>query len=516
MQVIVGGQVWLPRGSLSDLNVLNIKRQLTILPRKTTDIQAKKDPDPIFLYEEDEERDLIGVPRGYYLEKTRGNNEEILEVSLGAPMRDLSNHRFKAVGPYAEQAVALEVLQDEIKDKPWGGVFLRGAPAFGKTIAGLEFARRLGRRTLIMVHKDFLVRQWRKRINWLMPDARVGIIRQEVCEYDEIRETGEAPDFVIAINQSLAKDSGFKYPVEMYTSFGLLIVDEVHRVGAATWAGLPPRFNAAYRLGLSATVKRKDGADDVFNYHISRVTYSAHTKMVRPKIRKIITTSTLKPIRRGDYVVAEQNLNSAQVLNQLCADDFRSKEIVDDIALGVKAGRKILVISERLSHLKKMAEYLGAVLFDTKLDFVPRIDFYTGAWYTGDVWDSTKRGKKGNILHRKGDPKTRTRTEQELDRAEEANVIFATKQIIEEGFDCSALDVLVMATPMSDIEQMIGRIRRWCVSESADCGRLCPWRAGRCKAKPQPIIVEVIDMEIPQLQRKWKKRKAFYKRAGIL
>jgi len=369
---------------------------------------------------------------------------------------------------------------------------------------------------LVLVHKDFLVRQWKKRINWLMPDARVGIIKQKICEFDELQANGEEPDFVIALLQSLSRDDGFKYSDKLYSAFGTIVADECHRVAANSWSSVMPRFNAAWRIGISATPKRKDGAQDVFFHHISPITYSATTRMMRPKLRRIYTTSNLRPISRGNYQVSISNLNSAQVLNQLAADKFRTNQIVDDVVKGVIAGRKILVVSERLGHLKAMAERLGSVLFDKDLSFIPRLDFYTGQWFTNEKWTTTKRGKNGNILHRKGDYKLKTRTPQELERAESANVLFATKQIIEEAFDLPPIDVLVMATPMSDIEQMVGRCQRWCFPDEEKCKALCPWRAGQCKEKKQPIVVDVVDELIVQLNSKYQRRLRFYQKIGAL
>jgi len=499
MKVRVSGLVWLPVANLSPHQVLNIKNQLTIYPKKTTDIGDQSDPPPIFMFEERDGE--IGVPRGYYLNTAAGGHDEELDISFGRPMREFGT-KYKATGHFVEQESVMRVFANQMEDRKWGGFLLKAGCGFGKTAVALEFARRVGRKTLILVHQEFFLDQWRERIEEFMPDARVGIIRQKKCEYEDC-------DFVIGMLQSLAKDDGTRYPKDMYKAFGMIINDECHRVAAATWAAIIPRFYAAWRLGLSATPRRKDGAQDVFFNHISEISYSAETEAQIPKLRKLVTHTRLKPIARGKYRVATANLNSAQILTQLGADSFRAKDVVDQLVLAVKAKRKVMVVSERISHLKMMSDMLTNALFDMELPFNPKVDFYTGEWFTGERWDKTTK------THRKGDPKMGKRSRDDLKKAESANVIFATKQMVSEGLDIQALDVLVLSTPLGDIEQAVGRVRRWCVASEKKCQRLCPWRAGKCEEKPTPIVMDVVDEDIPQLMPKWKRRQRFYDKLGV-
>lgn len=500
MEVKIGGWVWLPCGELSPQNIINIKEQLTVYPRRTTDIGNKVDPPPIFLFKEDEDSGLFGVPRGWYVNNVTVKHEEILDVSYGGRMRDLST-RYRADGHYVEQEAVLRMFEHQMESRKWGGFLLKAGCGAGKTVMALEMARRKGRRALVLVHKEFFLDQWMDRIRYFMPDARVGLIQQRKCEYEDV-------DFSIGMLQSLARDGGGRYPSEMYRSFGMIISDECHRTAAESWSSIVPKFSAAWRVGLTATPRRKDGAQDVFFYHISDISYSAETSSQIPRLRTLKTYSSLKPIRRGRYRVDVQDLNSAQILNQLGADEFRAKDIVDQLVLAVKAGRKAMVVSERISHLKMMADMLGASVFDMDLPFTPVIDFYVGEWYSGEVWDKTTKS------HKKGDPKMRKRKREDLRRAERANVIFATVQMVEEGLDIQAIDTIFLSTPKGDVEQIVGRVRRWCDMEPVKCEHLCPWRAGKCKEKPVPVVVDVID-DIDRLQPKWKRRKRFYRSIGV-
>ncbi|MBN2256323.1 MAG: DEAD/DEAH box helicase family protein, partial [Anaerolineaceae bacterium] len=499
MQVRIGGLVWLPLDDLEDNQINNIKQKLTIYPRKTFEME-KEDPPPIFMFRETNTH--IGVPRYWYEKHVSRTHDEILDVSYGAPMRDLAT-KYKASGRFEDQENALRVMANELEDKKWGGVLLRAGCGWGKTAAALEFARRLGHRTLILVHKDFFMDQWRRRIQNFMPEARIGVVQQNKCEFED-------KDFVLGMLQSLAMEDGSRYPKELYRAFGTVISDEVHRISAQTWSSVIYHFNAAYRVGLTATPRRKDGTADVFFNHISDVTYWAKVEAQVPKLRILYTDTRLRPIMRGSYRVSVDDLNIAQILTQLGRDELRTKDIVDQLVLAVKTGRKIMVVSERIDHLKRMSDMLSNSLFNMDLGFVPRIDFYTGEWFSGEIWESTTKS------HKKGEPKLAKRKRHELERAEGANIIFATKQMVEEGLDIEALDVLVLSTPMSDVEQAVGRVRRWCVAEPEKCARLCPWRAGKCEEKPVPIVLDVVDEGVSRLRPKWEARQRFYRRVGAL
>jgi superfamily II DNA or RNA helicase len=165
------------------------------------------------------------------------------------------------------------------------------------------------------------------------------------------------------------------------------------------------------------------------------------------------------------------------------------------VVRAVKVGRKVMIVSERLEHLRDLARDISSILFNLDLPFVPVLDFYTGEWFV----DEDKKKK---------------RTREELKKAESANVILCTKQMVAEAFDVQALDVIVLATPMSDVEQAIGRVRRWCLPSPGKCRRLCPWRAGQCEGKPTPIVVDVVDERIPILKAKARRRDQFYKSLG--
>mgnify|MGYP000865033959 CR=1 FL=1 len=64
------------------------------------------------------------------------------------------------------------------KAKEKGGGIISIKCGGGKTVLALHIAATLSLKTIVLVHKDFLMTQWRDRIQEFIPDARIGKIQQ--------------------------------------------------------------------------------------------------------------------------------------------------------------------------------------------------------------------------------------------------------------------------------------------------------------------------------------------------
>ena len=475
---IAGGWVWLRKSDHATAYLNHVRRVLTCYPKSTSE-HSKVEPPPIRLYED--RREVIGVPRGWFVDQSDYDpNEVIQRVSDGGAISASVESLMRFEGPFEEQGRALDIMQEYMAAKQFGGFLLQAGCGFGKTNTALELAFRNGRRTLILVHKEFFLRQWRERIETFFKGARIGYIRQDVSDY-------EGCDFVIGMLQSIARDdgNGSKYDPAMYEAFGMIVSDECHRIGAQTWSDIVPRFTARWRLGLTATPRRKDDAEMVFFKHIGPIVYRAETSAIVPEVRVLETDAVLGGKRSYGRFKPADSLGHTEVISQLVKDDERNRLIGEVVARAVSNGRKVMIISERLKHLDSLKTHCLNELLRLDYDLSPdvEVDYMTGS-----------------------------RTEDELKAAEGANIILATKQMVEEGLDVPAIDVLVLSTPMSDVEQTVGRVRRHCKPAPGKCERMCAWRAHECAGKPHPIVVDVHDPNIPQSMRKVKKRNAFYSR----
>ena len=97
-----------------------------------------------------------------------------------------------------------------------GGGLLDVDPGKGKTVMALNIVSRLGKCTLVIVHKSFLLNQWIERIEQFLPGARVGKIQGQTLDI-------ENKDIVIGMLQSLSMK---EYPKDTFRNFGLAIYDE--------------------------------------------------------------------------------------------------------------------------------------------------------------------------------------------------------------------------------------------------------------------------------------------------
>jgi hypothetical protein len=85
-------------------------------------------------------------------------------------------------------------------------------------------------------------------------------------------------------------------------------------------------------------------------------------------------------------------------------------------------------------------------------------------------------------------------TQDALDYAATCQVVFATSQLVQEGLDIPALDSLFLTTPLSDVEQAVGRILR-------------PF-----ESKKDPIVVDFRDDHIGICKRYGEFRDKVYER----
>jgi len=279
---------------------------------------------------------------------------------------------------------------------------------FGKTTVSLAIACKLGYRTMIVVHKEFLANQWRERIQQFCPSASIGIVQQDKKETE--------CDFVIAMLQSLSLK---EYSFSDFDSIGTLIVDEAHHICAKVFSQSLFKMCPKHIFGLSATPTRKDGLTKVLHWFMGPTFFEAERKNqeqveVFPIEYKCDRFQDPPPCTRFG------KLSLATMITELTEDRGRNIVILKLVKDIVKTTRQVLVLSDRRHHCEVMHQ-----------SFKKTSGLYMGGMKEADLTESSKK-----------------------------QIIFATFSQAHEGLDIPTLDTVILATPKSDIVQSIGRIMR--------------------------------------------------------
>lgn len=337
MDIIVSNYAWVARSDLTDLQVAAIKRVLTLIPQQMADY-AKEDPEPVYLYAEHE--GLFGMAREWFL----NNRQQFHNIKYVVSEGDKSQWTdLKFTGALRDYQVdPIQKIIDHYQSGGLGG-WIVAAPGTGKTTMSLDIVAKLQIPTLVVVNKDFLMGQWIERIKQFLPDAKIGQVQGNICDF-------EGKHIVMAMIHSLAQR---KYPDALYTWPGLIIFDEGHHIGAGTFSTTIAQFSAR-RLGITATLRRKDGMEDVFGWQIGPVITRVEASRLPVKIKRVYTDFNLYKSDKFD----PGKIKKPTLLRFLCASKKRNMKICELIIEAVKAGRKIIVVSERVNHLEILREML--------------------------------------------------------------------------------------------------------------------------------------------------------------
>jgi len=328
---------------------------------------------------------------------------------------------------------------------------LHAVTAFGKTVTAAALIAKRKVNTLVLVHRAELLRQWQERLTQFLniPPEDVGVIGTGK------HKPGGKVD--IALLQTLVRKHGL---VELLDEYGHIIVDECHHLSAFSFERVLKQAKARYILGLTATPQRRDGHHPIIFMQCGAILHSAVKMEHVPGKLEVRAQSLLAPSLPPETSIQD-------VFRALCEDTNRSMRIAEDILSVWREGRKILVLTERTSHLEKLRELLIA------------------------------KAVPCHILHGRMPRKQRSLVLEELKAMPDvaARVILATGRLIGEGFDHSPLNTMVLAMPISwqgTLQQYAGRLHR----KHAD--------------KIDIRIYDYVESDNMQLHRMWKKRRAGY------
>ncbi len=419
----------------------SVKATLTVSPIVPPGYGAG--PPPSYkLYKESASK--LYVPKYFGLQTFGAPDIDKIGIGAGDPI----DVKFAGKLRPEQEAPVAEFLRAAADPVRRGGI-LNLPCAFGKTSLSIYIVCKLARKTLVIVHKDFLLQQWKERIQQFAPTASIGMIKAKIIDV-------QGRDIVLASLQSLSMK---EYDPVVFAGFGGVIVDECHHIAAEVFCRALDKVNFGFALGLSATLKRKDGLSKVFYWYLGDIVYAVKGR------------SDEVDVYTCDYECDDETYcdnvllytgkpNLSRMINNIC--EYRPRtawmaDIIKDV-IDKEPERKILVLSDRRGHLHEFKDELDARGLES--------GFYYG-------------GLKQEVLK----------------VSETKQVILATYQMVSEAFDCPALNCLVIASPKSDVIQVTGRILR---TKPED-------------RKFPPLIIDVVD-HFSVFPGQAAKRKAYYKK----
>lgn len=337
---------------------------------------------------------------------------------------------------------------------------IKALPGSGKTVMSVYVVSELKKKTLILVHRDTLVKQW---IGPGTKEDPTGFLAFSNIKESEIgRLTSKNVEKCLQKSVIVAMDQAFvsllkrkrEYFLNLLknSGIGILISDESHTTtGAPSFSECSIHIPAKITFGLSATPNRGDGTTDILEYHLGPiVSPDGKSSVMDGRITVILTDLKVCTAGYKKYIYWGNHFQRSRYLKLL----YKSKRLLEIsknlIDKFYKDDRDILYVGERL----------------TLIDEINRLSEY-------DDKDSFSRQASNDTIQKK--------------------LTFATLTKIRDGVDAVKKDCLIISSPVGNIEQLCGRVLR------------------PKKGKKEPIVVDIVDIGCDDIKITLQPRLKFYK-----
>lgn len=320
--------------------------------------------------------------------------------------------------------------------------------AFGKSIIALKIAERLQQRTLIVVVRGHLLNQFVEDIEKFF-GIKAGVIKGERCEIGDI---------TIATIQTLHSLLKKKELEKLSNTFGLCIFDEAHLLLTPKRLKVIQSFNCKHLFGMTATTNPENLQGKALNFTYGKTLVDRQQLQMNPSIH-IYNTGAIIPVR--EY---------SQIIESMVENQERNQFIANLITQEVRNGRRILVLTKRVSHI-------GAIY-----DLLPKSEKII------KLYADEKEVVKKELLDglRKGDI--------------EFDVLLGSTSFLAVGTDCARIDTVVLCADMKAHSLL-----------TQSLGRACRLLSGKKNAQ----ILDCVDELNPILKRQAQHRMKLYKEKGF-
>ncbi len=383
-------------------------------------------PHPRFIFSGELRPDELLLPRGLLDRVTHilsGAGAQIVIRDQRLAKRRINVEFAGELTPSQKEAVRA-IKKSEI------GVLV-APPGFGKTVVGCALIAERRVSTLVLVHRQPLLDQWKESlIKFLgLNPKEVGILG------GTIKKTTGKLDLMMLQTLTRMQDLD-----EIARCYSQIIIDECHHIPAVSFEGVLKQLPARYVLGLTATPYRKDGLEAILFQQCGPVRHEI-VSVDQGKLEKTVTI-----YETGFRLPSEVGPSPAYhvLMHSLVHDIGRNHRIATDVVKALLAKQFPLLISDRKEHLDTLTE---------GVETLARADIALGQLVVVRLdGDLSAKGRRVAI--------ERIR---EVRSQDVPLLLVATAPLVGEGVDLPELDTLVLATPLSFEGRMVqyaGRLHR--------------------------------------------------------
>lgn len=354
-----------------------------------------------------EEGEYYGVAREWGLSYFDGDDETVFPSCKFRPKIKYT--------PKHNQEECIDSIVDYFREH--NGCLLDAKTGWGKTVAGIQIAAEMQTPTLVIVPKEDLLKRWKAEYErWFKGEC--GHIQGKKQKYKDC-------NFAVTTFQTMYSQLD-KLPKDFFQQWGLIIFDEGHKAASDSFIQVVNSFPARYRLGVSATWRRKDRLDPLWDLSIGPIV--AVGEKTQSNLKKRYTVIDVDfGITDGKMLDYKKDISFAKCCS-LIAESSELNDWLAEVMLNMSRNDdwNVLFTGHRISQIEELEKRLPE----------DAVGIYVGKY----------KGKKLK--------------DDQLDEAIVKPIILSTIKKIELGTDIPRLDALIIGGPLSDPEQIVGRVAR--------------------------------------------------------